>query len=270
MENPMNSGKGLTQISADSVLLRFILGTKYIRFLGKRMVSRYLVTVDDGTRLLLRTRGGDLSIAREVFESKEYEKYFRPQGGQTVIDVGAHIGCFTIRAAQTVGPEGKVLSFEPSSENFSFLCKNIALNGLHNVEAFNCALFGEDKTDAELYISKSSGSNSLFKRKGKGIEFTTPERVTLRTLDSVVKDAKLSRVDVLKIDAEGSELAILKGGEDTIRRFHPKITGEAHPSFSDSGQSILDYLNRFGYDGKIDGSAQTVELFNSWWSGRLP
>jgi FkbM family methyltransferase len=204
-----------------------------------------------------------------VFESRDYERYFRPQRGQTVLDVGAHIGCFTIRAAKMVGQEGKVLSFEPSSENYSLLRKNISINGLHNIEVFNCALSNAARDDAELYISESSGSNSLFKREGKGIESTKPERVVLKTLDTVMHDAKLSRVDILKVDAEGSELAILKGGEDTIRRFHPKITGEAHPSFSDSAQSILDYLARFDYDGKVDGSARTVELFNAWWSGRL-
>jgi len=229
------------------------------------MFSTYMASINGGTKLMLRTRGGDLSIAREVFELRDYEKYFRLQEGQTIIDVGAHIGCFTIRAAQIVGREGKVFSFEPSSENFSFLRKNIAINGLHNVEAFNCALSGEDRPDAELYISKSSGSNSLFMRKGKGMECTKPERVPLRTLDSMVQQAKLSRVDILKLDAEGSELAILRGGKDTISRFHPNITGEAHPSFSDSGQSILDYLARFGYNGKVDGNAQRVELFNSWW-----
>jgi len=264
-KNRMNRGKRHGQISADSVLLRLILDTKYIRFFGKRIVSTYLVRVDEDTRLLLRTRGSDLAVAREVFESRDYERYFSPQRGYTVIDVGAHIGCFTIRAAKLVGQEGKVLAFEPSSENFSFLGRNLELNGLHNVEPFNCALSCDERDNAELFISKSGGSNSLLRREGKGIEFTSPERVAVRTIDRVVENANLSRVDIIKIDAEGSELEILKGGERTIKRFHPKITGEAHPSFSNSSNSILDYLGRFGYSGKSEGDAQTLQLFNARW-----
>jgi FkbM family methyltransferase len=252
------------QISPDSALLRLIAGTKYTRFLGKRLIPSYRVTVDGDIKLILRTGGSDLSVDREVFESRDYEKYFRPEEGQTVVDIGAHIGCFTVRAAKLVGEEGKILAFEPSSANFSVLCRNIALNGLHNVHTFNCALFDEDRDDAELFISRSLGSNSLSKRKDKGMEFLRPEKVALRTLDGVLKDANVSRVHFIKIDAEGSELAILKGGENTIKRYQPKIAGEAHPSFSNPGKSIIDYLARFGYSGRIEGDPRTLEIFNAW------
>src|SRR5467141_889339 len=117
--NPLSSRQNHKQISADSDVFRLILDTKYIRFLAKRIIRSYLATVNEDTRLLLRTRGGDWSIAREIFETRYYERYFSLQPGQTVIDIGAHIGCFTIRAAKMVGQEGKVLAFEPGAENFS-------------------------------------------------------------------------------------------------------------------------------------------------------
>lgn len=261
--------KRMKDFKPDSMVERLMLETKYVRILGNALIPLYTTRLESGTRLALRSTGGDRGIAREVFSGKIYEKYSKPGLGQTVVDAGAHIGCFTLRSAELVGREGSVLSFEPSAKNYSLLCRNVGMNGLENVKTFNYAL-SDREGEAELLLTPNTGANSHFRRRDEKILPGPPQKVRLRRIDDIVREVKPNSVDFLKLDTEGSELPILKGGVDTLNRFHPNIAGEAHPSFSDSGKSILAYLADFGYEGKVEiyGKVQaygmTDEMFYAW------
>lgn len=247
----------------DSALQRFFLGTRYVRIVGNAVVKSYLATVDGGIRLRLRTTGGDSSIAEEVFRDRVYERYFKPEIGDTVIDAGAHLGCFSLRSALLVGDGGQVIAFEPSRGNYSLLAENIAMNGFRNVRPLNIGL-SRQEGEAELFLASSTGSNSVFARKDKRIRVTGKEKVRLRQLDDIMKELKLARLDFLKLDAEGAELDILEGSAETLSSCHPKIAGEAHPAFSASADSILQYLSRFGYRGRAHRRGGRQEMFYAW------
>lgn len=158
-------------------------------------VTRILVPVDSLSRIPLQ----------EIWVSKSYRfPGCEINRHDTVVDIGAHIGNFTVYAAKKAF-EGKVLAYEPSVENFNLLRHNIQLNSLHNVTAFNLGI-ADVVGEKELHISGNSVSPSLFQSfKGGGFSY----RVKVIGIKEVFIANGLNLVDFLKIDAEGAEYEIL-------------------------------------------------------------
>lgn len=122
--------------------------------------------------------------------------------GSTFVDCGAHNGYFSLLAAQLVGDDGRVVAFEPNPMTFQKLSENIRINGISNVELLNLAT--SDKAgSAKLYqISSLSGQDTMVGSEGPGLPIVTTR------LDQVLSNR---RVDVVKIDVEGSEVRTLRG-----------------------------------------------------------
>ena len=134
-----------------------------------------------------------------------------------VIDAGANIGSHTVPLAQHVGPEGRVLAFEPQAAIFALLCENIELAELENVTAYHAALGRATGTISIPDIDYDAPANF------GGVEvseFTNGSPVALRTLDEFVT---LPRLDLVKIDVEGMEREVLAGGERLINQFRPLL-----------------------------------------------
>src|SRR5919204_3156477 len=91
-----------------------------------------------------------------LHEDDILEHHFTPKEGDIVVDVGAHIGPYTIIASKRVGPNGKVVSIEADPDNFDLLNRNIHLNKLSNVIALNYAVYSEEKR-IKLYLSTGEG-----------------------------------------------------------------------------------------------------------------
>lgn len=146
---------------------------------------------------------------------------FPPRAGETVFDVGAQQGVFTTLSAREVGASGKVVAFEPEPGNFALLEKNIALNSVAQARALALALSDKPGT-ATLH-------RSAFNTGGHSLETgTCADGIAVRvsTLDLVVAENKLPKPDFLKIDVEGSALAILRGGLKTLRASKPRVALE--------------------------------------------
>lgn len=147
--------------------------------------------------------------------------------GGTFIDAGANIGHFSLLASEVVGKEGHVIAIEPSSRDYNRLLDNIKINGLENViSPYRFALSDVNEGIAKLSIAceERSALNTIGSEFGvKGVDEVQVEDVSLATLDSFVVNSGLTRVEVLKLDIEGSELKALKGATDTISRFRPAI-----------------------------------------------
>ncbi|MBN8943062.1 MAG: FkbM family methyltransferase [Rhizobiales bacterium] len=125
--------------------------------------------------------------------------------GDTVVDIGANIGWYSVLASLQAGPGGSVLSFEPSDENFAILARNLRRNGLTNVHAYRAAIGSED-TKGELYLSETNrGDHQL----NSPDDTRSSEKVSVRSLAGVLRGLK-SRPSVLKIDTQGSEQRILQ------------------------------------------------------------
>lgn len=199
-----------------------------------------------GGRIYLNLHESPMMV-RRALGSYELQKVRlilrRLQAGMTFVDVGANKGDFTLIAARIVGPKGAVISIEPEPGNFEWLARSIDLNGYCNVRAERVALSDTEGT-ARLWLGEKSGWHTLFQRKdgeGDSVEVAT------RTLDSLVAQMNVPRVDMLKIDVEGWELPVLRGAMRTLRR-NPKIVLllDIHPQLGANVGEITCLLREIG------------------------
>ena len=142
------------------------------------------------------------------------------QRGNVFIDMGAHIGKYTVEVAREVGTEGKVISVEPFPSNFAMLKENISLNRLKNVELVNMAAWNCSE-QLRFFIGDSSAHGGVYSNYGLSSILVKAEKI-----DRIIADAKLSHVDWVKIDVEGAEYEVLQGLEETLDRFKPRLLVE--------------------------------------------
>lgn len=164
------------------------------------------------------------------------------------IDVGANIGYFSLLAALQ-SPKGSIIALEPVSYLFNSLRENISLNKFSNIEAINIAA-GDKEENRLIYLSGADNTGmSSFQKPANYSEKN--ETVKVVTLDSLPDNLKLSRVDIIKIDVEGNELAVLKGMKEIASRFQPHILIELNPQtlsyFNHSTDDVLSYATELSY-----------------------
>ena len=242
--------------AAQLTLLRRDIWTHYREHgLDRPIVFRWY----DGLRLRLYL-GSDLSLCLYVlgaFEPNEFV-FLRStlEPGMVVLDGGANEGLFSLYAAHQVGPRGAVLAVEPSTREFERLEANLALNHLQNVTTFKLAL-GSRVGEAVLAVAQSrhAGMNAIDPGDaGEGTPAWTSstETVPLETIDQLVARSDLDRLDLVKLDIEGSEVDALDGATATIERFHPTIMLEAEEArLASQGRSKEDLaraLDELGYE----------------------
>lgn len=137
--------------------------------------------------------------------------------GDYVIDAGANIGLFSILASEKTGESGKVFSFEPVGETKKLLLKNIHKNKKENIIVEEVAL-GSSHNDLEFIKPENFGGSSGF--------FTgdfPKEKIKQTTLDDYVKEREIKKINFMKADIEGMERELIKGAEETIKKFKPKL-----------------------------------------------
>ena len=153
-------------------------------------------------------------------------KVLRP--GDTVIDIGANFGYFSLLASSLVKDSGRVISLEPEKENYNFLMRNIELNQISNILPLNIAA-GKFKKEVELFIDPlNDGGHSLggiSPETSEQIESTEilKSKVQMDTLDSLLNTEKVGKIKIIKIDTEGWEFDVIQGTISTIKRFSPPI-----------------------------------------------
>ena len=205
-------------------------------------------------------------ISRVILETGTWEKpSWRVieeslQAGGTFVDIGAHIGYYSLKAAAVVGPEGRVIAVEPNPETVAKLRANLHASGddWASVEPVACSdaegqleLFGGPSSNTgETSISKTNAERDPTARKS----FT----VRARPLDSILADNQVTRVDWIKIDVEGAEMLVLKGSAATLDRYHPRLLVEVEDSqlreLGTSAAEVVGFLLQHGYrEGRHEG-----------------
>ncbi len=178
--------------------------------------------------------------------------------GAAAIDVGAHIGYYTLLLAKCVGPTGQVLSFEPLPANFALLRQNVQLNGLPHVQMNAHAVFScnEELTITVPDHAPNSGDASVL-----SVEGTKQFRVPATTLDSYCSSTGF-RPDFLKMDVEGAEYEVLLGAKETIAQFRPKMLIELHHFDGNlAGHPVPQLLASWHYEIEwIDRSQMTSHI----------
>lgn len=203
-------------------------------------------------RLLLTVEPNFRSIVTSVLlgESDWFEaeiEFWRSQlqQGMTVIDVGANVGVYTFSAAQQVGSTGRVLAVEPFSGCVQCLQETCRVNHLSQVTV--CAGAASDRNGtARLSLHTASELNEVITEES-GLPAGQYEEVACFTLDSLVEQHQLSRVDWLKIDAEGHEMQVLAGCDRILSEFAPGILYENIAGAKGSNTPVAEYLKAKGY-----------------------
>jgi FkbM family methyltransferase len=151
---------------------------------------------------------------------------FLSEGG-TFIDVGANIGYYSLLASKVVGNSGHIIAIEPSSRDYNRLLGNVKNNNLEKlISTHNLAITDEISGYAKLSIAceERSAINTIGTEFSfKSVDKICTETVKVISIDELLRKYNLSRVDVLKLDIEGSELKALLGARGTIEKFHPAI-----------------------------------------------
>jgi len=184
--------------------------------------------------------------------------------GNTIVDIGANIGYFTLIFARLVGEKGEVFAFEPEPNNFNLLKKNIEINNYKNVNLINKAASNKSGK-IKLYIDDfNSGGHSLIAqiRNKQHIEIESIK------LDDFFDTNK--KIDFIKIDAEGAELEVLKGMSTLLNKNDDiKILLEYNPlvfkSFNVTPQKYIDLLMGFNFKiYKFDEKTENLKRINSY------
>ncbi len=191
-------------------------------------------------------RGLAVEHAYERHVTKEMQACLGP--GQTLVDVGAHIGYFSLLGATLVGPTGHVVSFEPDPASCQLLWASARLNGFANVDLYPFA--AADARRAWRLDGRGS-TGTLTPLDGTQPPIAPGPIVVSVTLDEMLRH--LARVDVMKLDVEGAEHLALTGAVETLARHRPVIFSEYSEAAlrtvsGVSGEAYLGRLVALGYE----------------------
>lgn len=197
-----------------------------------------IVTFRNGTKCIIRNRS-DATTFFENFFLKPYTdtKGFFIKENDTILDVGAHIGFFTIYSAKQA-PKGKVYAFEPSRNSFNVLQRHIEMNKLENVISENYGVL-KNSGSATLFVDESFAiGNSMFSNDS----LLSRESVETISLPDILNKYKIRKIDLLKLDCEGAEFEIILNlSKDDLAKI-VKIAAEIHYNI---GNYHIDDLVKF-------------------------
>jgi FkbM family methyltransferase len=184
----------------------------------------------------------------------EIMKYFIPNEGENVVDVGAHIGLYSLIAAKRVGSSGKVIAIEPDPENCKLLRGNVEINKLTNVSILELAAFSST-SKLKLYLpGKERGFTKLSTLMANRAVTENFLEIDATTLDCLLVTQGITEVNWIKIDVEGAELEVLKGAANTLSESKDiALLIEVHNvNNMDLYSAIVKLLRSYGFDIKFE------------------
>jgi FkbM family methyltransferase len=174
-------------------------------------------------------------------------------------------------ARRWVGSGGFVLSIEANPETYELLKRNLQSNG-GTGDAVNCALTTSPDREVELFMPAAGDTYSSLRKGGLVTGDLRSFRVPAKTVDAVVEERHLARVDLIKIDVEGADLDVLRSATETIDSFRPGIGIEYSTTtwgaFGATHVELLKYADEHRYDVlKYDvGGRRLVPTEDADWS----
>lgn len=239
-------------------LARVVRPTASIWYEPEPHVRMLLDPYDLLPRTILSTGRWEPAVARAI------QRHLPADG--TLIDVGADIGYHSLKAATLLGPAGHVIAIEPNPTSLRLLRENIRASGATAIRVEPVACSNAEGT-VELFAAGESntGESSLSRDNASGAgKIAGSYRVPARTLDAIVKETALSRVDVIKLDVEGAEMLVLQGAPETLARNRPALVVEVIESqlraMGTSSAAIREYLHAAGYSSGRAIDASNVEF----------
>lgn len=192
----------------------------------------------------------------QTYESEVLQLIYRfLEKGDCFIDIGTHIGYYSVLAAKIVGNEGKVFAFEPELSNYQKILENISLNNLSNIQLFNLALSSESKETHLFFNQDNDGGHALWDVgkhpfNQKSLQSQTMQNIQQSTLDDILSQQQdISQIKIIKIDTEGAEVNVIKGAVNTISKYNVPY--------------IICEINRFGLKQMGTNEAELREFMNT-------
>jgi FkbM family methyltransferase len=262
-------------------LAKIRLGRETLLENAYRLVSRFLPSPEkiktfwDDTMYIPRRCPFSLLILNASMDSEGSTRVFRQHVafGMTVVDVGAHVGYYTLQGARLVGKTGRVYAFEPDPYNFALLTRNVEINDYRNVVCVRQAVSNRSGA-GELFLSRYSVSHSMCSGVAKSDQKTS---IMTTSLDDYFREAGWPPIDFIKMNIEGWEYFALKGMERLagLSR-HLNMMLEYHPEqLQESGVTaplFFTQLSSMGFKVYLIDEHKGIQpmnemtLRNGYWS----
>jgi FkbM family methyltransferase len=231
---PHHPGKGLVY----DRLLPFAKDAWQTPRLRTRFGVRFECDLNDKVPRLIYYTGFDRKDCRIL------RRLVKP--GNVIVDAGANVGYFSLLFANWMRGQGAVHAFEPFPETAARFDRNLNLNSpLRGTVFLHRSALSDFKGRTRMHVpdQTNQGCNYLGEDGENEVEVTT--------LDAFCDRERLMRVDLIKVDVEGSEVALLRGAEETIRRFRPILMIEVNPAalqrFGYGSSDLIQAIGRHGY-----------------------
>lgn len=175
---------------------------------------------------------------------KGYLARYEIRKGDIVVDGGAYTGTFATIASKMSGDEGKVIAFEPDTENHKKLLANIKLNGLKNVIVIPKGLWSSD-TSLPFRDAHNPGSSFIFDEPGTDAVVDLP----VVSLDRELERLGIDKIDFLKMDVEGAEIEAIKGARSILAKSDPKLAIASYHILAgqETSHEVERLLGEMGY-----------------------
>jgi FkbM family methyltransferase len=178
-------------------------------------------------------------------------EWVAPRPGDIFLDVGGYTGWYSIQAARAVQSSGRVLAFEPDSVNRGQLERNLVLNNIQNTQVLPLAVWSRT-----CCVGWEKEDQPVWHHVGRLEEGNARQAISI---DDLVAQFNLPRVDWIKLDIEGAEIAALHGATRTLMTFHPKLFIEVHLTKA----TVLGILQKIGY--KVEREKYDVPPDHHGW-----
>ncbi len=226
----------------------FVVLFKKFASLGRETAA--LVRIPLESRLFVSSKDTALGFSlrfKGFFEPVQTRKFIKSvKKGDTVFDIGANVGYYTILASKLIGAKGKVYALEPDRKNIELLKKNIELNNCLNVEVVPLALGAENKISYFLSDRANPGESRISEK-------VTKQLVQVKTLDKLVKEKSIKKIDVIKLDVEGGEVDVLRGAKNLIAtsknlNIFVECNLKTLKEFGEDKTALIAFLKGSGFD----------------------
>lgn len=251
----------LPQLSVDDLVRRFLNSTEFrcrplvMETLGGD--AEPIEAVDVG-EFVIEVRAHDQDIGRAITHNRTYEPHVSArlrelvQPGDTVVDVGANVGWFSLLAAALVGPHGRVHSIEANSRNCALLRRSLVRNGYESIVQIH-PVAASDRFGT-MTVAPQAGSNAIVDDDARFARQFDAQLVHALRIDDLL--AGLDRLDVVKIDIEGGEYRALQGFAELLGKFRPHVLTEYSPALLREVSRVepallLQFWDSLGYEATI-------------------
>lgn len=257
----MNLREALRTIRTIPLVIRYFRNWREIISLMAKGQRPRKITLRNGIAIETSPNNTPLAIATEIFIDNVYTQWgLSIEPSDVVVDIGANIGTFALYAARKT--KNAIYAFEPFTENFEFLEKNLHANNFRNVTLEQIAVSNKNGME-KLYLSGISGGHLLFDHNNKG-QLYDYVHVPTKMLEKLMEKHSIKKIDFLKIDCEGSEGQILQSTSRKCLEKTRKIAMEFHDNVSIlKHDEIKRLLESSGFSCNLnwDGASQFGYLY---------